>query len=145
MAETLSIGALAKRAATSVEAIRYYEQEGLMPKPGRSGGGQRRYSKAHADRLAFIRHSRELGFPLEAIRELLNLVDQPDLSCGRVDAVAVSVLSDVETKILRLESLRQELQRMIRQCRHGRISECRIVKVLADHTHSNCLNADHKF
>lgn len=143
MPETLSIGALAKRAATRVQTIRYYEAEGLMPKPTRTEGGQRRYSKEHADRLAFIRHSRELGFPLEAIRELLKLVDMPNQPCKRVDAVAVDVLADVEAKITRLESLRQELRRMIRQCRHGRISECRIVRVLADHTHSHCLSADH--
>jgi DNA-binding transcriptional MerR regulator len=144
MPETLSIGALAKRAATRVQTIRYYEGEGLMPKPARTEGGQRRYSEEHADRLAFIRHSRELGFPLDAIRELLKLVDTPNQPCKRVDAVAVDVLADVEAKIARLESLRQELRRMIRQCRHGRISECRIVKVLADHTHSHCLSADHR-
>ena len=61
MAENLTIGALARRAATKVQTIRFYEQEGLMPEPARSEGGQRRYTKAHADRLAFIRHARELG------------------------------------------------------------------------------------
>jgi DNA-binding transcriptional MerR regulator len=143
MAQDLTIGSLAKRASTKVQTIRFYEQEGLMPEPARTEGGQRRYSKAHADRLAFIRHARELGFPLEAIRELLKLVDKPDQSCARVDRVARDVLADVEAKIARLESLRTELQRMIRQCRHGRVSECRVVKVLADHSHSNCLSNDH--
>lgn len=143
MAETLTIGALAKRAATKVQTIRFYEQEGLMPQPSRSEGGQRRYAKAHADRLAFIRHARELGFPLDAIRELLGLVDKPDQPCARVDRVARDVLADVEAKITRLESLRSELQRMVRQCRHGRIAECRVIKVLADHSHSQCLSEDH--
>lgn len=143
MAEDLTIGALAKRAATKVQTIRFYEQEGLMPAPARSEGGQRRYSTAHADRLAFIRHARELGFPLDAIRELLKLVDQPDQPCERVDRVARDVLADVEAKITRLETLRGELQRMVRQCRHGRVSECRVIKVLADHSHSNCLSSEH--
>ncbi len=146
MAQTLqdlTIGGLAKRAATKVQTIRFYEQEGLMPEPARTSGGQRRYSKPHADRLAFIRHARELGFPLDAIRELLRLVDKPDQSCERVDRVARDVLADVQAKIARLESLRSELQRMIRQCRHGRVSDCRVVKVLADHSHSNCLSSDH--
>lgn len=144
MLDEFTIGALAKHAATKVQTIRFYEQEGLMPSPARSLGGQRRYTKAHADRLAFIRHARELGFPLDAIRELLKLVDKPDQSCARVDHVASDVLADVEAKITRLESLRRELQRMIRQCRHGRVSECRIVQVLADHSHSQCLSADHQ-
>lgn len=143
MAEILTIGALAKRAATKVQTIRFYEDEGLMPAPARSEGGQRRYAKAHADRLAFIRHARELGFPLDAIRELLKLVDKPDQPCAEVDRVARDVLADVEAKITRLESLRTELQRMVRQCRHGRVSDCRVIKVLADHSHSNCLSRDH--
>jgi DNA-binding transcriptional MerR regulator len=143
MAQILGIGALAKRAATKVQTIRFYEDEGLMPAPARSEGGQRRYSEAHADRLAFIRHARELGFPLDAIRELLKLVDKPDQPCERVDRVASDVLADVEAKIARLESLRGELRRMVRQCRHGRVSDCRVIKVLADHTHSNCLSHDH--
>jgi DNA-binding transcriptional MerR regulator len=143
MAENLTIGALAKRAATKVQTIRFYEEEGLMPEPSRSKGGQRRYSKAHADRLAFIRHARELGFPIDAIRELLGLVDKPDQPCTRVDRVASDVLADVEAKIARLESLRSELQRMVCQCRHGRVAECRVVKVLADHSHSHCLSDNH--
>lgn len=144
MAESLSIGALAKRAATKVQTIRFYESEGLMPEPARSEGGQRRYAKAHADRLAFIRHARELGFPLDAIRELLKFVDKPDQSCAQVDRVARDVLADVEAKVARLEALRAELQRMLRQCRHGRVSDCRIIQVLADHSHSQCLSADHR-
>ena len=107
MEQILSIGALAKRASTKVQTIRFYEQEGLMPSPSRSDGGQRRYTKAHADRLAFIRHSRELGFPLDAIRELLGLTDEPEQSCQRVDHVAREVLADVEAKIERLEALRK--------------------------------------
>ena len=143
MAQIFTIGALAKRAATKVQTIRFYEHEGLMPQPLRSDGGQRRYTAGHADRLAFIRHARELGFPLDAIRELLNLVDKPDQPCAQVDRVARDVLADVEAKIARLNSLRGELQRMVRQCRHGRVSDCRVIKVLADHSHSHCLSPDH--
>lgn len=141
--QELTIGHLAKRSATNVQTIRFYEQEGLMPKPGRTTGGQRRYNPSHADRLAFIRHARELGFPLEAVRELLTLVDRPDQPCARVDHVAQDVLADVEAKIVRLESMRSELKRMIRHCRHGRVKDCRIVEVLADHSHSQCLSSDH--
>ncbi len=144
MAQDLTIGGLAKHAATKVQTIRFYEKEGLMPKPARTIGGQRRYTKPHADRLAFIRHARELGFPLDAIKELLSLSDQPDQSCARVDHVARDVLADVEAKLKRLEALRGELRRMIRQCSHGRVSECRVIRVLADHSHSICLSKGHE-
>lgn len=144
MFQEYSIGDLAKRAATKVQTIRFYEQGGLMPAPARSQGGQRRYSREHADRLAFIRHARELGFPLDAIRELLKFVDKPDQPCSQVDRVAKDVLADVEAKVRRLLSLRSELQRMIKQCTHGRVSDCRIVQVLADHSHSQCLSSHHE-
>ncbi len=78
----LAIGTLAKRTGTKVQTIRYYEQIGLLPEPGRTEGGQRRYGDEDLDRLAFIRHARQLGFTLEAIRELLDLSDNPSRSCA---------------------------------------------------------------
>jgi hypothetical protein len=53
------------------------------------------------------------------------------------------VLADVEAKIKRLEALRKELNRMLRECKHGKISECRVIGVLADHSHSQCLTKMH--
>lgn len=136
----LSIGTLAKRTGTKVQTIRYYEQIGLMPEPGRSEGGQRRYGALELDRLAFIRHSRQLGFSLEAIRELLDLSDSPERSCAQVDAVVQKQLREVEARIARLEALRVELRRMIGECRADRVANCRILEVLRDH--EECLS-DH--
>lgn len=136
----LSIGILGKRTGTKVQTIRYYEQIGLMPEPDRTEGGQRRYGDVELDRLAFIRHSRELGFSLEAIRELLDLSDSPERSCARVDAVAQRQLKEVEARIARLEALRAELRRMINECNSDRVADCRILEVLRDH--EECL-ADH--
>lgn len=84
----LTIGTLAKKAGTKVQTIRYYEQIGLMYVPGRTEGGQRRYAETELDRLSFIRHSRQLGFSLDAIRELLHLSDHPDRPCDEADAIA---------------------------------------------------------
>ncbi|BBU53912.1 MerR family transcriptional regulator [Mameliella alba] len=137
----LSIGTLAKRTGTKVQTIRYYEQIGLMPEPGRSEGGQRRYGALELDRLAFIRHSRQLGFSLKAIRELLDLSDSPERSCTQVDAVAQKQLREVEARIDRLEALRVELQRMIGECSADRVADCRILEVLRDH--EECLS-DHE-
>ncbi|SFA68722.1 Cu(I)-responsive transcriptional regulator [Poseidonocella pacifica] len=136
----LSIGTLAKRTGTKVQTVRYYEQIGLMPEPGRTEGGQRRYGDVELDRLAFIRHSRQLGFSLEAIRELLDLSDSPERSCAQVDAIARRQLREVEARLARLEALRTELQRMIGECKADRVADCRILEVLRDH--EECL-ADH--
>ena len=137
----LTIGTLAKRTGTKVQTIRYYEQIGLMPEPGRTEGGQRRYGDAELDRLAFIRHARQLGFPLDAIRELLDLSDTPGHSCAHVDSIAHKQLRQVEARIARLEALRAELQRMILDCAGGTVADCRVLEVLRDH--AECLT-DHE-
>lgn len=129
----LSIGQLARRTGCKVQTIRYYEQIGLMPPALRTEGNQRRFAQAHLERLAFIRHGRELGFPLSAIRELLRLGDNPNHSCDAADRIARDQLQQVESRIARLEALRSELQRISRQCRGGRMADCRIIKALASH------------
>jgi DNA-binding transcriptional MerR regulator len=63
-----SIGELARATGVKVPTIRYYEDIGLMLEAPRTGGGQRRYSARARDRLGFIAHARDMGFPLEAIR-----------------------------------------------------------------------------
>jgi len=138
---TMGIGALARRTGTKVQTIRYYEEIGLMPPPERTAGGQRRYDRQALDRLAFIRHAREMGFSLDMVRELLELSDQPARSCEAADAIARRHLGEVELKLRRLEALKRELERMIGECRGGRIAECRVIEVLADH--SECLTRRH--
>lgn len=136
----LTIGSLAQKTGTKVQTIRYYEQIGMMPEPGRTAGGQRRYGDPELDRLAFIRHARQLGFSLEAIRELLDLSDQPDRPCHEADAIARRQLKQVEQRLARLEALRTELKRMVHDCSGGQTADCRVLEVLRDH--SECLT-DH--
>lgn len=138
-----SIGDLAARGGTKVETIRYYEKVGLMPQAARTAGNHRAYTRAHADRLAFIRHSRELGFPLDSIRALLALSDDPDRPCTQVDVIARTHLGEVRRRIDRLQALEAELARMVEACGCGRVAECRVIGVLADHTHAHCLTPDH--
>lgn len=137
----LTIGSMAKKTGTKVQTIRYYEQIGLMPEPGRTAGGQRRYGDAELDRLSFIRHSRQLGFSLDAIRELLDLSDQPDRSCDEADIIARRQLKQVEQKMERLTALQTELKRMVEECSGGKTANCRVLEVLRDH--SECLT-DHE-
>jgi DNA-binding transcriptional MerR regulator len=128
------IGALSAATGCKVETIRYYEHIKLMPAPPRTAGGQRLYTEKHVSRLGFIRHARDLGFNIDTIRELLKLSDRPDQPCSQVDVIARRHLEDIDTKIERLTELRGEMQRMIRACKRGRISECRIIESLAAHS-----------
>ncbi|WP_422020578.1 MerR family transcriptional regulator [Pyruvatibacter mobilis] len=139
-----TIGKLAKQSGVKVQTVRYYEQIGLMPPVERSAGNQRLYTDAHAERLGFIRHARELGFPLEAIRTLLDLSDSPDKSCAEADEIARARLAEVESRIARLEALKTELTRMIAQCAHGTAADCRVIEVLAATDHTFCASDDHQ-
>ena len=137
----IPIGELSRQTGVKVPTIRYYEQVGLMPIPPRTAGWQRRYSPAQVSRLNFIRHARELGFEIEAIRELLTLSAEPDRSCLEVDAIARRHLADVERRITQLAAMRGELQRMISACGHDRVDQCRVIEALADH--SQCAHDHH--
>jgi Cu(I)-responsive transcriptional regulator len=132
--QAIGIGELARATGCKVQTIRYYEEIGLMPEPARTVGNQRRYDQRHVDRLAFIRHGRELGFSLEAIRELLSLSDRPDQPCDAVDRLARRQLEQVERRLARLMMLRSELERMLEQCAGGKVRDCRVIEALSDHS-----------
>lgn len=137
----LTIGKLGEASGVKVPTIRYYEQIGLLPEPGRSSGNQRLYDRRTLERLSFIRHARELGFPLEAIRDLLSLSDRPDQSCAAADSIAKAQLLAVRARLARLRALEAELERMVAQCAHGTIADCRVIEVLGNH--ENCMHDDH--
>ena len=131
----LTIGKLGASTGVKVPTIRYYEQIGLLPETGRSAGNQRLYGRKALERLAFIRHARDLGFTLEAIRDLLSLSDNPEQPCVAADAIARAQLAEVERRLARLTALKAELERMVVQCAGGKIADCRVIEVLGDHAH----------
>jgi DNA-binding transcriptional MerR regulator len=130
---SLAIGDLARRTGCNIQTIRYYERIGLLPAPPRSEGGQRRYGAGAVQRLGFIRHARDLGFDIAAIRSLIALAGEPDRPCEDADRIARAQLESVKSKIAGLKLLQTELERMLRNCAHGTISDCRVVETLGDH------------
>lgn len=138
-----TIGYVARKTGCKVQTIRYYEQIGLLPRPARTEGNHRIYERSHIERVSFIRHSRELGFSLDHVRRLLRLNDDLAHSCQDVDRIARENLLKVETRITQLSALKMELERMIQHCEGGQVADCRIIEVLADHSHAHCLSHDH--
>lgn len=134
MATALSIGKLSGVTNVKVPTIRFYEQIGLLPEPDRTESDRRIYGDAAIRRLSFIKHARQLGFSVEAIRALLALSNSPDQPCDEADALARAQLADVEAKITQLEALKAELSRMIECGAHGRAADCRVIEVLGDHS-----------
>lgn len=136
-----TIGDLARRVGYAVQTLRYFEQIGLMPEAPRTAGGQRRYGAKELRRLLFIKHARELGFTLDAVRSLLALAAHPDAPCEAADAIAATHLTEIDEKIGKLQAMREELARMVEACAGGLIAQCRVIDVLADH--GKCLHDAH--
>ena len=80
---TITVGALAQQAGVDVAIIHSYERLGLIDKP-RSAGGLRLYRTSDVARVTFVRRTQELGFSVEAIRELLGLTAKGRHTCGNV-------------------------------------------------------------
>ena len=137
-----SIGKLAAATGVKVPTIRFYEQIGLLVPPPRTASDRRLYDDAALRRLSFIRHARQLGFDLDAIRSLLDLSDHPDRPCGDANSIAERHLADVTEKIAQLQALRTELSRMSAECAGGRVSACKVIEVLQDH--DLCMDGDHR-
>ncbi len=126
----LTIGDLARLTGTKVNTIRFYEEGGLLPQAERTAAGWRIYRDADTKRLAFVRQSRNLGFPLDTVRELLTLADDANQPCEAVDRIARVHLAKIDRKIADLSALRSELDRVIGSCRHGMVADCKIIETL---------------
>ena len=131
MTKRLAIGDLARQTGTKVNTIRFYEDIGLLPRAVRTASGRRSYGIPDVRRLAFIRHGRALGFSVEEIRSLLALSDEPERDCAEAAAIARRHLQDIETRITRLETLRDALSEVAVSCEGGRARDCRVIEAIA--------------
>ena len=130
----LSIGDMSRRTGVKIPTIRYYEQMKLIEAPERSNGNQRRYSKAELERLAFIKHARDLGLTIEAIRKLIDLSAHPDMSCAQADQIASEHLANIQSRIAQLKRLETELKRISSRCKTGTVGTCYVIQALSDHS-----------
>ena len=126
----MKIGDIAKRTGLKVETVRFYEGEGLIAAPRRSGGNYRLYDESHLDRLTFIKRSRDLGFTLDQVRDLLRLAEDPLGSCDAVDEMAVLHIAEIDHKLAGLQTLREEIVKWGR-CDATTIAECRLIDALS--------------
>ena len=129
----MKIGELAQQAGCSVETIRYYEREGLLPQPGRTSGNYRHYDAAQLERLQLIRRCRSLDMTHDEIRTLLGYRDQPERDCDAVNVLIDEHIAHVRRRIAELASLEQELQTLRQHCHDKRtIRQCGILKDLEE-------------
>ena len=129
---TMNIGHLAELAGVNVDTVRYYERQGLLPPAARTGSGYRQYDEPDLERLRFIRRSKELGFTLAEIKELLSLTRDRESDMRGVKRKAEQRLSQVERRIAELQRVRHGLQKLIEACPgKGGLQGCPIVAALS--------------
>lgn len=112
----LKIGALAERTGTNAPTIRYYEEIGLIRSADRQSGGQRVYGDADVKRLTFIRRCREFGFPIEQVRSLIALLQDPSLSCMHARDLAQEHLAAVRDRLRELKVLERSIAAFVVSC-----------------------------
>lgn len=124
------IGSIADQTGVNIETIRYYERVGLLPPPPRSEGRHRLYDVGYVRRLTFIRRGRELGYPLDDIRTLLELVDAGRVDFRATKEITLRHLANIQGKIASLKKLERALKGMASACRPDRQSNCPILDAL---------------
>ena len=112
----MTIGQVAKQAGVTVEALRFYEKQGLIPSPTRNLSGYRVYEAAMVKRVRFIQHAKDLGFTLKEIGELLNLRQTRETSCQQVQLVAQSKVREIDLKLHELQRMRRALSALAARC-----------------------------
>lgn len=132
-----SIGRLSTETGVNIETIRYYERIGLMPEPFRSDGGHRIYDEQHQARLLFVRRCRDLGFPLEDIRDLLSLADEGE-PCGSMRPALNAQLSLVRAKIDALRAMEDALVTILNSCSDCDAPGCSVSNALYGCAQSSC-------
>ena len=131
----IKIGELATQTGATVETIRYYEKEKLLPQPLRSQANYRLYTDEHTKRLQFILHCRTLDMSLDEVRNLLKYWDKPDQDCGEVDSLLDEHIHAVEIRMEELVQLKQHLLVLRKKCTKEALTEsCGILHALADNS-----------
>lgn len=119
MSQGLQIGIVAQRTGLSVDAIRFYEREGLVSAPVRSEGGFRLFQAEDIEEFQFIQSAQELGFSLDEIRELLALRNGAPKPCLHVEQLLEKKLASVRHKMAVLQGLEAKLRKAQGQCQEA--------------------------
>lgn len=123
---------LARLTGCNLETIRYYENVGILPEPPRTAKNHRVYDDSHVLRLRFVMRARELGFSLDQLRGLLNLVDGGAQTCAEVRGIAAEHLADVRARVADLQRIERVLAETVARCSGDAVPECPVIDALQD-------------
>ncbi|MBI5269019.1 MAG: Cu(I)-responsive transcriptional regulator [Burkholderiales bacterium] len=137
----MNIGQAAKATQVSAKMIRHYESVGLLPEARRTDAGYRQYDDKDLATLRFIRQSRDLGFSLEQIRELLGLWHNRRRPSRQVKALAQAHIAELDSKLAELQAMKATLAHLVQCCHGDDRPDCPIIDTLASGTPPGALNS----
>lgn len=132
MDHIMNIGEAAKASGVSTKMIRHYEGLGLVPEAIRTGAGYRQYASKEVHTLRFIRQSRDLGFSLEQIRELLSLWQDRKRPSRQVKALAQAHIEELDEKLQEIQAMKATLEHLVHCCHGDDRPDCPIIETLAE-------------
>ncbi len=130
----LQIGEVATAAGVSVDTVRYYERERLIPSSGRTQGGFRQFGHDAVDRIRFIKQAQELGFALDEIRTMLRADGSAE--CRHVHDLLKAKLAEIDERLRRTRAFRRQLATYLAECEHtlereGDEADCPVVEEIS--------------
>jgi Cu(I)-responsive transcriptional regulator len=126
-----NIGQAAEASGVSAKMIRHYEENGFIPKAGRTVAGYRIYRHSDVHVLRFVRRARDLGFSMKEIKTLLGLWENRRRASADVKRLASQHVEELDRKIAELQAMRRTLVDLAAHCHGDHRPDCPIIDDLA--------------
>jgi Cu(I)-responsive transcriptional regulator len=127
----VNIGSAAELSGISAKMVRHYESLGLLPRVARTDSGYRQYSEADVHTLQFIKRSRDLGFSMAEIAELVTLWQNRRRTSASVKRIAQKHVEELSTRIEAMQSMQRTLRQLLHHCHGDERPDCPILDDLA--------------
>lgn len=129
----MNIGEVSKLSDVNSKMIRRYEEMGIIPKAGRSLSGYRTYSEKDVHILKFVKRSRELGFSMKDIKQLVGLWRNKSRPSSQVKSIATKHVQELEQKLMEIQSMLKTLKNLTDNCHGDNRPDCPILDELGCH------------
>lgn len=126
----MNIGEVSKLADVNSKMVRRYESLGIIPKAGRTDAGYRQYSRNDVRVLRFVKRSRELGFSMKDIKQLVSLWRNKNRSSSQVKGIATKHIDELQKKMDEIQSMLTTLNHLVENCQGDQRPDCPILNEL---------------
>ena len=126
----MNIGEVAQLSEVNSKMIRRYEEQGIIPKAGRTISGYRQYNEKDVHVLRFVKRSRELGFSMKDVKQLVSLWRNKNRPSSQVKSIASKHIEELETKLLEIQSMLSTLKHLTNNCHGDQRPDCPILEGL---------------